>query len=41
MLIWIKILQKKSYHDLWEYIGKIYKRELKSYNIFIYNHFQN
>lgn len=36
-----KDITKKSYHDLWEYIGKIYKRELKSYNIFIYNHFQN
>lgn len=36
-----KDITKKSYHDLWEYIGKIYKRELKSYNIFIYNHLQN
>lgn len=36
-----KDITKKSYHDLWEYIGKIYKREFKSYNIFIYNHLQN
>lgn len=36
-----KDITKKSYHDLWEYIGKIYKRELKSYNIFIYNHLKN
>ena len=36
-----KDITKKSYHDLWEYIAKIYKRELKSYNIFIYNHLQN
>ena len=36
-----KDITRKTYYDLWDDIGKIYKRDMQSYNIFIYNHLPN